>query len=993
MTADSSVSSNPGSRAHVAEPTLNEWVAQWLNTRGARPWEATAEELGAVVGGRAQLDLVVRQLARMPAVVEFEVGGPAVADAQSRIGRRLHNARRELTEVLAVGYSTECRTDDIDSFFRRMSENESFMTVQIVSRRNGGDASCRVWPDKPLRANASDLMAFIEYLQVPQAVIDEQSEHTASEIEWIGGWLHDSIRMASAICDETLASLRRLTGAEHGTGGNGSDANRNGCPSKCGHDAQAVRTACAIWLVSMDLQNDLATYSEELRARGLVTTNVVLERAILGQLTSSELLPHWRLIADVNYLPVIELGIECLRVCPDVNGQTSQAMACLHKLCEQLNALQTKHVYNFAGELWQRLVHDREERAAHYTKPHIAELLATLASERFAELPSESIGELKIMDAACGTGTLIGAGERAIRRRYWDAGGNDPSLHRKRMEDHIYAMDVNGIAGTLTAKRLTDLDLEQGYTRSQIAVITHAAGSLILLDPGLTGVSHVLGYQGVATTTGPGGDHGVFHVADCGIDWALMNPPYNRLRGCRRQATTGLKPFRDAAKRRGYGMSHGGAGLATDFGDLSNIRLRPGGVFSHVLPLTAGSADSWQSWRRQLETDFRDITVISATQSMSADTNIGELLVIATKQRGERRDPEAARSILFVNLNAPFSTLAEGYAIAREIARIPKDVGHGPLSIGTWSRVQQSSPGRPWAAAGGSSIELTAIVGALASSQAWDPDTNTRNELAIPMVTLDKLCSTGPTHHLIGHPMGSEPIGAFQWIDLDDQPDPPTQQSLWAADGPNQMTILTEPTHGGYIVDEGLANRMISLRSRWFIKRGMSMVSQSTAMAHTRNEVHGGRAWTALLDGPTEVMRAVALFHNSIFGGVLQTAYASIQQPGRAQLQVGAIGGLYCPAFNDETPEAQHARDVAAGKFNELSELELKPFAYCFLDENRHTIDATVAEMLGLDSSDEVIQRMLSKYRIAFARQPSVNGGRKSILDALKRYEKEHAYS
>ena len=179
---------------------------------------------------------------------------------------------------------------------------------------------------------------------------------------------------------------------------------------------------------------------------------------------------------------------------------------------------------------------------------------------------------------------------------------------------------------------------------------------------------------------------------------------------------------------------------------------------------------------------------------------------------------------------------------------------------------------------------------------------------------------------------------------------------------------------------------MIALRSRWFIKRGMSMVSQSTALAHTSGLAHGGRAWTALLDGSTEVMQAVALFHNSVFGGLLQSAYGSIQQPGRAQLQVGAIGGLYCPAFNEDTPAGRHARDVAARAFAELSELELKPFAYCFLDANRHKIDAAVAEMLGLDPADEAIQQMLSKYRMSFASQPSVNGGRKSIMNALKGY-------
>ena len=79
---------------------------------------------------------------------------------------------------------------------------------------------------------------------------------------------------------------------------------------------------------------------------------------------------------------------------------------------------------------------------------------------------------LSLMDAACGTGTLLGAGERALRRMYAQAGGKDPSLHKQRMENHIYGLDVNGIAGTLTAKRLTDLAADQDYAGSKIAVIT-----------------------------------------------------------------------------------------------------------------------------------------------------------------------------------------------------------------------------------------------------------------------------------------------------------------------------------------------------------------------------------------------------------------------------------------------------------------------------------------------------------------------------------------
>ena len=166
-----------------------------------------------------------------------------------------------------------------------------------------------------------------------------------------------------------------------------------------------------------------------------------------------------------------------------LGNSVSEILGLLHEISEQLNGLHAKHIYNFAGELWQRLVTDREERAAHYTKPEIAELLASLASSRFKDLNSDEFAKLNLMDAACGTGTLIGAGERSIRRYYAAKGGRDNTLHKTRMEEHIYALDVNGIAGTLTAKRLTDIDVEQDYSKSKLAIINDPAGSLILLDP------------------------------------------------------------------------------------------------------------------------------------------------------------------------------------------------------------------------------------------------------------------------------------------------------------------------------------------------------------------------------------------------------------------------------------------------------------------------------------------------------------------------------
>ena len=987
MTSQSAGASPRARTRRNREDTLNEWVAQWLNEYSARPWEASAEELGAIEGGSGKHpDLIVRQTGRIPVIAEFEFGRPAVADATSRLGAQIKETTRGISEVLAVGYSEECRTDNRDTFFQRLNDTEDILTVQIVSRRNGENGRVKVWPAKPMSATSEDLIAYIEYLQVPQDVIDEQSKHVAWVVNSVGNFLYDNIRMNAGMSERVLKSLLESTGSHRvKAGANGRNGKRD-CQTKNEHDARAVRTTCAIWMVAIDLQNDLAANSNVLIKRKLKPTEQVRNDSLSDKLIAEHVLEQWRLIADVNYLPVVELAIETLDACKLLTAPVTEVLEALDELRREVNAVQSKHVYNFAGELWQRLVPDREERAAHYTKPPIAELLSTLSAERFSTLDAETIGKLNLMDAACGTGTLLGAGERAIRRKYYMAGGRKRDIHSVRMENHIYAMDVNGIAGAMTAKRLTDLDLERDYTRSQIAVIRHPAGSLILLDPAVTGVSHVLGYKGVAPTTGAGGDEGVFHVVNNSIDLVLMNPPYSRPRKGRKQETTQLKPLRAAAKKAGYAMSHGVAGLATDFGDLSNIRLRPGGVFAHVLPLTAARSGSWRKWRAQLEKDFDDITVVFAPESMSADTNIGEILVVATKRRVGRRTPGDRKALLCVNLDRAISTLAEGYAIAQEVNTIPHEDAQGTLSNGTWIKSRTTVPGDPWSGVGGSDNEMAQVVRMLSNGMVWDPDTEASQEIPIKVSRLSALATIGPTHDLIGHPHDGDGRGAFRWTPLNQIEHRPTQQSLWSADGATQTTISTAPTHGGLNVDQQLAKRMIQQRSQWFIKRGMRWTSQATTMAHTRALLHGGAAWTALVDGETDCMKAVALFHNSVFGGILRNSYAATQKLGRAELHISAIGGLSCPEFNADTPEAAKAREIAADRFDELSNLDLMPFAACIEDTNRHQIDSTVAEMLGLDPSDDQVLAMLDHYRFLFARQPNVHGGQKRYLTALKRY-------
>ena len=945
------------------EQTANEAIADWLGTRGG--WMAAGERVGAMKGSGARPDIVLMQGDRMPVIIENEYGSPAAGDAKSRLGETLVNDPRQFTEIIAVGLDERCRAGSRESLTDLLNANAKIFSVQLVSGTSAENA--RVWPATPLSAAPADLVAYCEYAQAPQALIEAKSEDAAERVKVIGMYLLNNLRLV-VDGESILAELMRVTG--------------------CATPSDAAQTVCAIWLIAIDLQNDLAAHSDKLKEAGLKNVEE------LGILTKGKFLEEWDAIRSANYLPVVEFAIPCLEYVPERTYGLVDVFVYLAKLSGELNALRAKHIYNFAGELWQRLVPDREERAAHYTKPEIAELLAALGAARFSKRAASELSEIDIMDAACGTGTLIGAGERALRRLYRLTGASASGLHKKRMENHVIAIDVNGIAGTLTAKRLTDIDVEQPYDGSKIAVTDHPAGSLTLLDPEYTGISEVLGYKDIERTKDEAGNIGLFHVGvgERGVDWALMNPPYSRPRAGREQATRNLAPLRAKARRGGYEMSNGQAGLATDFGNLSLMRLKPGGVFAHVLPLTAAHAETWRAWRREMETHFEDIIAVAnvgeGLESMSADTKMNEMLVVATKRKSGVKKREWSKTrILCVNLRSAPPTLAAGYALANDIASVPDGAADGYGDNFGFVRIDTLSPGFPWHAVGNANLVFSAVASALMRGEIYDPLMAKTSPLPLDMATLQAMGEAGPTHDLLGHPAGSgDTRGAFQWR-------PPVamlitpHKSMWSAESQTQTRILTTPTHDGHVVDMELARRMVEKRGRWFISRNLRWTSQALAFAHTRNENHGGRAWNALQEISDEVGRCVALFYNSIFGAIIRQVYGQSTQPGRARLQVGAINGLPCPNFGADTPEARRARDIAAARFDSLSELDLEPFAYCFRDENRHQIDSAVAEMLGLDPSDSDVQAMLEYYRLLFASEPNVNGRQKRILAALAAFD------
>ncbi|MFI5253497.1 MAG: class I SAM-dependent DNA methyltransferase [Bacteroidota bacterium] len=92
--------------------------------------------------------------------------------------------------------------------------------------------------------------------------------------------------------------------------------------------------------------------------------------------------------------------------------------------------------------------------ATFYTKPVAAEMLARLAVHGFPE---------KIIEPACGSGTLLVAAYQAIRRE-------DPKLNHGQVLRKIYALDIMPFAAHLAALNLTLQDLEAHTEKVNVGI-------------------------------------------------------------------------------------------------------------------------------------------------------------------------------------------------------------------------------------------------------------------------------------------------------------------------------------------------------------------------------------------------------------------------------------------------------------------------------------------------------------------------------------------
>ena len=426
----------------------------------------------------------------------------------------------------------------------------------------------------------------------------------------------------------------------------------------------------------------------------------------------------WEAILEKDYEPVFGPALALLTRLPRDDG-TKKAVQVLAERAESLADSLNELGYDHAGPLYHGILGSAESDGAFYTNNVAALMLARLA------LPADMVDwsdyraatSLRVLDPACGTGTLLMAALKTIKDRMGAARPMAPTklrrTHKKLVEKSIRGLDINYHATQLAASNLTLGAPTVDYEAIHAHTMRHGPqpgrgaelGSLELLPSAIRGDQvNLLEHEKQTVETPSNVPTGKLpDVQD--VDVVLMNPPFteNTKSSAKfgRSGQLAMRAREDeilAALRRADPAAAGAITrktLATFFTPLADCLLKPDrGVLAKVIPFAACVATTGEHERRFIADRFEvSIVVTSHAKQLnfSGNTSIHEcLLVCRRKSRADRG------KTLFVALSRMPSNAQQAIEVADGIAsgNLPPKWGgcfHWPLDrveAGDWSACQ-----------------------------------------------------------------------------------------------------------------------------------------------------------------------------------------------------------------------------------------------------------------------------------------------------------------
>ena len=605
------------------EHTLNIGLGKALDGMRRR-WEVRTENLGLASDSRERPDILITEAGAAPLVIEHE-SAPAVnveEEARVRLGMRLREGGA-VRAAIALRSAAALRAARDDELAARLAAHTDFEWALFRAIDRG---ETERWPERGwLRGGLRDLALLAQQAMRPSEEIDILAEILERDIDAARTIFTKAHPEGDAAIAQLLATELRL---EDGP--------------------QTRRMAMAILANALIFQQSLAP-----QMAGVRTPEQLYEAKSLHK---SAVLAAWEAILRVNYYPIFHIAQGLLRGMARVDI-AQRILEQLYHIIEAIVRRGATRSHHLVGFIFQRLIADRKFLATFYTRPESAALLAALAlpaGERWAD--AEYIRNLRVADFACGTGTLLAAVQNRLSALHELHGYASRDIHCELLEKVLLGTDVLPMAVHLSLSMLAahhpDIVFEycamlpMPYGKQETG--EYALGALDLLTS-QRALPTIATRPEALTGSGTAAAH---DIPDRHYDLVIMNPPFTRptnhaggRKGISNPAFAGLGTSQSVQRQMGRQLSsrakgtvyHGNAGLASAFVALADKKLADGGMLAMVLPLMATTGSSWEAARQLLRKNYADITVVtiagakSEDKSFSADTGLGECLLIANK--------------------------------------------------------------------------------------------------------------------------------------------------------------------------------------------------------------------------------------------------------------------------------------------------------------------------------------------------------------------------
>jgi len=404
---------------------------------------------------------------------------------------------------------------------------------------------------------------------------------------------------------------------------------------------------------------------------------------------------EWSKILKINYKPVFQIANEVLTDFPS-SPETEKILEKIIKVTVDIISSGILLKHDLMGRIYHELLLQTTGKyyATYYTSIPAAWLLANLIFKTpKSDWDFKDPKKLKVIDPACGSGTLLSAAYMAIKDMYiLSRPGklNLIELHKNLIENILHGWDILDYATHLTLTTLALHNYKTTFSKSNIYTLPTGIGPSRKIHLGsldyLWPQCSLMGKGFVDPTIQKDIEaEKEVHIIPPEYNVVIMNPPFSRSANpkvrfgyseddIKKAMDKELRNLTRELKMEGIGQ----AGLGAYFILLGDKLLLPGGRMGIVIPRAILSGVSWKKIREMLLNRYEIKYIVSNHDpgnrnigiepwNWSENTDLSEVLIITEKRKEKKKSTRD--KVLYINLwNKPGNEV-ESLLISQQIVK------------------------------------------------------------------------------------------------------------------------------------------------------------------------------------------------------------------------------------------------------------------------------------------------------------------------------------